>query len=218
MTNRSTWTLGWLPVLASTVVLACQTSPTPPRGPGESAPTDPATPTAARADVPPPTEPPPPICEAAPRWRPERIPLPPAFAPSLPSGSELLWFAPGMFDRDADDYFSYVFELALEDPPPTEPAEMRSLLHAYYVGLMTAVAEGAGRTAGDVQVEVVSAKPGQYIATIDMTDEFNEGLPVSVELALERTDSCLIAVVTPSQSSGVQDALARSRTCLPCTR
>lgn len=123
-----------------------------------------------------------------------------------------------MFDTDADDYFSYVFELALEEPPPTEPAQMRSLLHAYYAGLMTAVAEGAGRTAGEVHVEVGSAESGQYVAKIEMTDEFNEGIPVSVELALERTDTCLIAVVTPSQSPGVQDALARSRTCLPCAR
>lgn len=215
MTIRSTQTLGWLPALASTVVLACQPSATPPVGPAVSTPTDPATPS---VDVPPSTEPSPPICEAAPGWRPERISLPPPFAPSLPSGSELLWFAPGMFDTDADDYFSYVFELALEEPPPTEPAQMRSLLHAYYAGLMTAVAEGAGRTAGEVHVEVGSAESGQYVAKIEMTDEFNEGIPVSVELALERTDTCLIAVVTPSQSPGVQDALARSRTCLPCAR
>ncbi len=218
MTIRPTRTLGWLPVLASTVLLACQPAPTAPVAPAISTPTDPAAPTATTPETPPPSEPSPPTCEAAAGWRPERISLPPAFAPSLPGGSELLWFAPGMFDEDEDDYFSYVFELALDERPPTDSAEMQSLLHAYYAGLMTAVAEGAGRTAGEVHVEVAPAEAGRYVAQIEMTDEFNDGARISVALALERTDTCLIAAVTPSQSPGVHDALARARTCLPCTR
>ena len=55
-------------------------------------------------------------CAQAPGWRYERIELPPAFAPTLPPGVETLWFAPGMFDPAAADYFTYVFSLDWNEP------------------------------------------------------------------------------------------------------
>lgn len=210
MTIRSARCPYWLSFTASALLLACQPapsgpSPTPPQS------TPPAQPAPAEsADAPA-------QCSAAPGWREERIELPPAFAPSLPAGTELLWFAPGMFDPDADDYFSYVFELALSEAPTSSPAELQDLLQAYYAGLMQAVAKDSGRTPGEVVVSVEPAPDGHFVAAIDMTNEFNGGEPISVKLDLERTDTCLIATVTPSDDDGVRTALEQARSCLPCT-
>lgn len=121
-----------------------------------------------------------------------------------------------MFDRDADDYFSYVFELALTEAPTADPAELRDLLHAYYTGLMQAVAKDSGRTPGEVVVDVEPATDGHFVAAIEMTDEFTGGEPISVKLDLERTDTCLIATVTPSDDDTVRAGLERARGCLPC--
>ena len=121
-----------------------------------------------------------------------------------------------MFDENADDYFSYVFELALDETPPSDPAELRALLHDYYAGLMQAVAKDSGRTPGTVVVHIDPTDDGHDLAEIEMTDEFTGGAPISVALELERTDTCIIAVVTPSRDDGVRAALQRARTCLPC--
>lgn len=200
---------------ASALALACNTTPVAPSAAAlepdpdqtSDAPPDPTRTQPSEAQ---------PRCETAPNWRPERIDLPPAFAPSMPSGDELLWFAPGMFDPEADDYFSYVFELALDQPPPSQPDELRTLLHAYYRGLMTAVAKDSGRTPGKVVVEVGPENDGKSAAVIKMTNEFNGGAPITVRLDLERTNTCILAVVTPSDDANVRTALERARTCLPC--
>lgn len=47
-------------------------------------------------------------------WRFERLPIPPAFAPDVKlSGFEEARFAPGMFDTEAPEYFTYVLALSV---------------------------------------------------------------------------------------------------------
>ncbi len=49
-------------------------------------------------------------------WRYEKIDLPLDFAPSINyNGFEELRFAPGMFDREAEKYFTYVFVISIEE-------------------------------------------------------------------------------------------------------
>jgi hypothetical protein len=53
-----------------------------------------------------------------PPWKGERLELPPGFAPDLGwTGVEHIRFAPGMFDPEASDFFSYAiaFLLSAED-------------------------------------------------------------------------------------------------------
>lgn len=157
-----------------------------------------------------------PVCESASGWRPEKIALPPGFAPSLPSGNELLWFAPGMFEREADDYFTYVFELDFDEAPATDVASLEPLLADYYRGLMNAVAEGSKRTAGDVTVELGKASGGRVSGHITMTDEFTGGAPLDVEIDLEFHGSCVVALVTPDKTEANLAGLAGARACLPC--
>lgn len=78
-----------------------------------------------------------------PPWKGERLVLPPGFAPDLGwSGVEQIRFAPGMFQADQPDFFSYVlvFLLAAESEV-TEAALKRELL-IYYRGLSHAVMTG----------------------------------------------------------------------------
>lgn len=78
-----------------------------------------------------------------PAWRGERLELPPGFAPDLGwNGVEQIRFAPGMFDADAGDFFSYVLVFLLEPGSDiSETAISRELL-TYYRGLSSAVMEG----------------------------------------------------------------------------
>lgn len=204
----------WLAAAALTACIGCKptTADVQPARPTAPAPES----ESSDDDAPPP--PPPsdaaPTCAAAPDWRPERIALPPAFAPSLPPGKELLWFAPGMFKRDAPDYFTYIFELDFEQPPPTDPEQLRTLLHAYYAGLMAAVGEAAKRTPGEVSVNMTATGPGHFEGRIEMTDEFTTGDALSVAVDLEIVGTCLVATVTPSGENA--EALQQARSCLPC--
>ena len=107
-----------------------------------------------------------PLQEAAPRaWRDEIIDLPPDFAPGLPSGSELLFFAPGMFEEGAEDYWSYVFLMAIDEPVP-DAERLCEILELYYNGLIAAVAEGAELDVGDdpATVEVKETGRGRFVA------------------------------------------------------
>lgn len=158
-----------------------------------------------------------PTCETASGWRPENIELPPDFAPELPGGQELLWFAPGMFEPGAADYFTYVFELDFDEAVSVDIPSLEPLLAGYYRGLMTAVA-GSKREAGEVAVVLGEGADGRLLGRIEMTDEFTGGERLAVEIELEMFGSCVVASVTPDRSESNLAALAGARRCLPCTQ
>jgi hypothetical protein len=84
--------------------------------------------------------------EAPKEWRPERIDLPPGFAPDMKAkGYETIRFAPGMFRADSDSFFSYVIVFVLAGDPPDKETLERELL-TYYRGLAKAVGSGRGLT------------------------------------------------------------------------
>ena len=102
-------------------------------------------------------------------WASETIGLPPAFAPLLPGGSEVLRFAPGWRDPDADDFWSYAFVMWLEAPAP-DRAGLEALFEAYYDGLLYAVAPQVGEDAA--KVEVTELGDGSFAATMQLVDAF----------------------------------------------
>ena len=157
-------------------------------------------------------------CEQAPQWRYEKIELPPDFAPSLPAGAEILWFAPGMFEPDADDYFTYAFQLDFNAQLRLDGEAIDKLLFDYYTGLMTAVGGSQGRTPGPVQVRVDASPSGRYFAMIELTDEFTGGEEITIAVDLEVAGTCLLAFATAKPSAENARALAQTRPCLPCTR
>ena len=148
--------------------------------------------------------------------RSEVIALPPEFAPKMPKGGELLWFAPGMFDAESPGYFRYAFRLDFERPQPNTLASLEELLLLYYEGLMSAVAEGKKRKhpAGATRVSVVASdlskfsqgckaegcvNPGQFFdATIETVDEFSTQKPITLKLLITANPSTLVASVLPA--------------------
>ena len=169
----------------------------------------PATTANATDPAPASAEPESPRCEALPDWRYEQIALPPGFAPELPAGVEVLWFAPGMFQPDASDYFTYAFSLDLEAGLP-EAGELESLLTQYYRGLMKAVASDHPPKH---EAQVSLAADGQS-ATIEMSDEFTGGGDVTLHLRMSTTGSCLRVLATAQPTDDNWATLARSFECL----
>lgn len=85
------------------------------------------------------------VYEAPSGWKPERIPFPLGFAPSLAySGFEQLHFAPGMFDPTSETYFTYLFFWWVEGKPDVTEQSLARDLVAYYRGLTAAVGEPKG--------------------------------------------------------------------------
>lgn len=160
----------------------------------------------------------------------EVIALPPEFAPGLPTGQETIWFAPGMFQPEANDYFMYQFVLRFDAPQEIATANLQAVLLGYYEGLMTAVAEGKNRehAAGATVVEVhasantfasmlcgTSACPESvqfFEASIVTIDEFVTGEPLSLHVVLAVTPNMVAAHVVPK---GAWNA-ARATLSLPC--
>ncbi|MDF1738571.1 MAG: hypothetical protein P1U86_05385 [Verrucomicrobiales bacterium] len=82
-----------------------------------------------------------------PPWRGERLVLPPGFAPDLGwNGIEHIRFAPGMFDFNKPDFFSYVIAFLLSAEADTSEAVLEKELLTYYRGLSEAVMGGKGQT------------------------------------------------------------------------
>lgn len=82
-----------------------------------------------------------------PAWRGERIALPPGFAPDLGwTGVEEIRFAPGMFEAEAPDFFSYILVFHLAPESDVSEAGLKRELLVYYRGLSTAVMAGKEKT------------------------------------------------------------------------
>ena len=82
-----------------------------------------------------------------PAWAGERIELPPGFAPSLGwKGVEQIRFAPGMFEAEAKDFFSYILVFLLEPKTGTSETDLKRELLTYFKGLSEAVMKGKNRS------------------------------------------------------------------------
>ncbi len=82
-----------------------------------------------------------------PPWKGERLELPPGFAPDLGwIGVEHIRFAPGMFDADAPDFFSYVLAFLLSADTDVSKENLEKELLTYYRGLSKAVMKGKGQS------------------------------------------------------------------------
>jgi hypothetical protein len=78
-------------------------------------------------------------------WRTETLTFPLAFAPDLPyTGLEELRFAPGMFEADSPDFWTYAMVWWVPADAPTDQASLQIYLKRYLEGLAEAVAEARG--------------------------------------------------------------------------
>ncbi len=117
-------------------------------------------------------------------WPSETFALPPRFAPKFPSGKEMLRFAPGWRDRNAEDFWSYAFVMWIDESTPNA-ARIDELLEDYYNGLMSAVAAGKDIISDPVRVEVVRTAPNHFEAKIHLTDAFTTLKPIDLRVMIE---------------------------------
>lgn len=117
-------------------------------------------------------------------WGREHIQLPPSFAATLPAGDEFLLFAPGMFDSEAEDFWSYVFVMQFEQDDLGEE-DIDQLFELYYDGLILAVADGrdVGSTPADVNVTRTGA--GAFEASVYLIDVFTTMEAVELRLLIQ---------------------------------
>ncbi|HEX2838296.1 MAG TPA: hypothetical protein VHN77_09245 [Phycisphaerales bacterium] len=115
-------------------------------------------------------------------WQSETFPLPPSFAPGLPTGTESLRFAPGWRDPKSENFWSYAFVLWIDEPAP-DAARTDQLLEQYYDGLMAAFAEGKPLT--PAHVEVTRTAPHIFHARMHLTDAFATFKPIDLRLVIE---------------------------------
>jgi len=133
-------------------------------------------------------------------WYREEIALPPQFAPSLPAGEEVLLFAPGMFDADAEDYWSYVFLLKVNEDSMSRE-RIVEIFELYYDGLLASVAEGRNEDVGKdpAKVRMQDFGHGVYEMQIDLIDTFVTMKPLALNLTVEvlpaESDASLLRVM-----------------------
>ncbi len=119
-------------------------------------------------------------------WPSETIMLPPGFAPEMPTGKEMLLFAPGWRDSDADEFWSYAFVMWIDEPAP-DAARIDELLESYYDGLMSAlgIEEEIEKDNGPAQVEVVRTGSNKFEATIRLIDGLTTLKPLDLHAMIE---------------------------------
>lgn len=116
-------------------------------------------------------------------WQSETFPLPPSFAPQLPTGVESLRFAPGWRDPGAEGFWSYAFVMWIDEPLP-DGARIKEMLETYYNGLMAAFAGDKAEDISDApaRVEVTPVGAGSYEARMRLVDAFATFEPIDLRV------------------------------------
>ncbi len=126
-------------------------------------------------------------------WRTETIPFPLDFAPELDyTGLEELRFAPGMFDAQSDEFWSYAFVWWISPDAPIDADILKNDLEAYFRGLSIAVAGAKGfdadKTEFQVTVRKVTSTPGDtgsFEGTAVTFDPFVTKKSISLNMRVE---------------------------------
>lgn len=119
-------------------------------------------------------------------WPAETFPLPPAFAPGLPTGAESLRFSPGWRDPDAQGFWSYAFVMWIDEPAPAGP-RLEDLLEQYYNGLMATFAAGTNNdiSTTPARIEVAPTAPNRYEARMHLIDAFATFEPINLRIVVD---------------------------------
>jgi hypothetical protein len=125
-------------------------------------------------------------------WEFERFELPPSFAPEITyKGAEEIRFAPGMFNKDSANYFSYVFVAQIDQITPITQKDIQNYLVWYYKGLCSVTAKDRKLTIDSTKITAevkrkvteVSKESG-YEATVNVFGVFADGAPVKLNMEI----------------------------------
>jgi hypothetical protein len=149
-------------------------------------------------------------------WRFEHIPIPPPFAPAVKfTGFEEARFAPGMFNTNAPNYFTYVLAVSVEGAPDIGAAEIKDFLEKYYRGLSMAVGRRKQLSPDATQMTAVvnPAKPGsgegsRFEAKLPFFDSFSDGRKIVLNMEIRviarpaSKKSFILLLITPQGPDG----------------
>ena len=108
-------------------------------------------------------------------WRFELIPFPLEFAPTISlAGFEELLFAPGMYDPETEDFFSYVFIWQVELSDIIDNETLKQYFVDYYAGLYKVVSGDKKGKSIDVTLDQENNK---FNGIIDWVEPFKTRQP-----------------------------------------
>jgi hypothetical protein len=127
------------------------------------------------------------------KWEFEKFALPPSFSSNFPyRGVEELRFSPGMFNKDASDYFSYAFVAQLDNTSSITELEIKNYLLTYFRGLCTSTAKQRNLTIDTSQINVSIEKKNVtsvngviYNAVLNVFGVFADGAPVTLNAEIK---------------------------------
>ncbi len=128
------------------------------------------------------------------KWQGETIALPPGFARDMAiKGVEVIRFAPGMFNPQSEDFFSYALVFWLPESKPLAQKQLNDEFLKYYRGLATAVARG-GKLSVDpkdfkLKLMPVEKRPHSYRAELEWAEPFRTRQAQTLRFAISSTES-----------------------------
>ena len=130
-------------------------------------------------------------------WEFERFELPPSFAPEITyKGAEELRFAPGMFNKDSANYFSYVFVTQIDQITPITQKDIQNYLVWYYKGLCSITArdrklsiDSTKITAEVKRTVIENARVSGYDGIVNLFGVFADGAPVKLNILISVVDN-----------------------------
>lgn len=119
-------------------------------------------------------------------WEFEKFPLPPSFATAIHyKGFEELRFAPGMFKKDAHDYFTYAFVAQIDSSLAIPQTAVKNYLVSYYRGLCAVTAKDRKLVIDTSKINATvyrqkksTTKFTTYNASVNLFGVFTDGAPV----------------------------------------
>jgi len=126
-------------------------------------------------------------------WSFERFALPPSFAPNFSyKGVEELRFSPGMFQKEATDYFTYAFVAQLDNVKTITRDNIQNYLLEYFRGLCSSTAHDRKLTV-DTSKITVNTEPQKgitgneiiYNAFLNVFGVFADGAPVKLNMEVK---------------------------------
>jgi hypothetical protein len=125
-----------------------------------------------------------------PTWAFEKFPLPPSFATAITyKGFEELRFAPGMFKKEAHDYFTYVFVAQIDSSVVISQEDVKNYLVSYYQGLCAVTAKDRKLVIDTSKINATvyrqkksTAKDTSYDAIVHLFGVFADGAPVTLNV------------------------------------
>ena len=125
-------------------------------------------------------------------WEFEKFPLPPSFATAITyKGFEELRFAPGMFKKDAHDYFTYVFVAQIDSSVVISQDDVKNYLVNYYQGLCAVTAKDRKLVIDTSKINAAVYKQKKstttyttYDAVVHLFGVFADGAPVTLNMEI----------------------------------